>query len=272
MTTHDRDYVLGTHDEEIARLALQHRVWRPHVLEGWRIAGIGPGQRVLDVGAGPGFVAVDLAQAVGPAGRVFAIERSGRFLEHARALAASHGLAHIEFREADLDALTLEPLDLDAAWCRWVAAFVTQPQRLVENLARALRSGGVAVFHEYSDYVTWRLVPDHPAMEAFVRAVMDTWRAAGGDADIGRRLPSLLDEAGFELRSLRTLHFASRPGDAIWPWPVAFIESGTRRMEALGRMSPEQGETVRRLWAEAEANPSAFCLTPVVLEVVAARR
>jgi hypothetical protein len=109
-------------------------------------------------------------------------------------------------------------------------------------------------------------------MEAFVRAVMDTWRAAGGDADIGRRLPAMLVDAGFEVRALRTLHFASRPGDAMWPWPVAFIESGTRRMESLGRLTAEQGEAVRRLWAEAETNPAAFSLTPVVIEVVAARR
>src|SRR6266571_4712358 len=32
----ERDYVLGTHDEEISRLGLQHRVWRPVVLECWR--------------------------------------------------------------------------------------------------------------------------------------------------------------------------------------------------------------------------------------------
>ena len=109
-------------------------------------------------------------------------------------------------------------------------------------------------------------------MEAFVSAVMDTWRAAGGDADIGRRLPTMLVSAGFEITNLRALHFASRPGDAIWPWPVAFIESGTRRMESLGRLTPEQGETLRRLWAEAENNPAAFSPTPVVLEIVATRK
>jgi hypothetical protein len=36
----DRDYVLCTHDEEIARLGLQHAVWRPRVLDAWRRAGI----------------------------------------------------------------------------------------------------------------------------------------------------------------------------------------------------------------------------------------
>jgi hypothetical protein len=47
----ERDYVLGTHDEELARLGLQHRVWRPVVLDCWRKAGITVGSRVLDVGA-----------------------------------------------------------------------------------------------------------------------------------------------------------------------------------------------------------------------------
>ena len=43
----DQDYVLGTHDEEIARLGLQHRVWRPTVRDCWRRAGITLGSRVL---------------------------------------------------------------------------------------------------------------------------------------------------------------------------------------------------------------------------------
>jgi len=46
----ERDYVLGTHDEEIARLGLQHRVWRPTVLDCWYRAGITVGSTVIDVG------------------------------------------------------------------------------------------------------------------------------------------------------------------------------------------------------------------------------
>ena len=62
----DRDYVLGTHNEELARLGLQHRVWRPVVLDCWHRAGITVGKRVLDVGAGPGYATVDLAEIVDP--------------------------------------------------------------------------------------------------------------------------------------------------------------------------------------------------------------
>ena len=70
----DRDYVLGTHDEELARLGLQHRVWRPVVLDCWQRAGITLGKRVLDVGAGPGYATVDLAEIVGPTGEVVRFE------------------------------------------------------------------------------------------------------------------------------------------------------------------------------------------------------
>src|SRR5438105_8560478 len=76
----DRDYVLGTHNEELARLGLQHRVWRPVVLDCWQRAGITIGKRVLDVGAGPGYATVDLAEIVGPTGEVVALERSETFI------------------------------------------------------------------------------------------------------------------------------------------------------------------------------------------------
>ena len=61
----ERDYVLGTHEQELARLGLQHRAWRPVALDCWQRAGITVGKRVLDVGAGPGYAAVDLAEIVG---------------------------------------------------------------------------------------------------------------------------------------------------------------------------------------------------------------
>lgn len=53
MSEREQDYVLGDHQEELERLGLQHRAWRPTVLECWRQAGITRGSRVLDVGAGP---------------------------------------------------------------------------------------------------------------------------------------------------------------------------------------------------------------------------
>src|SRR5262249_62306842 len=87
----DRDYVLGTHDEEIARLGVQHRVWRPKMLDAWRRAGFGAGMTIADIGCGPGYAALDLADVVGPSGRVIAIERSRRVLDAPRSQARRRG-------------------------------------------------------------------------------------------------------------------------------------------------------------------------------------
>src|ERR1700730_15778108 len=98
----DRDYVLGTNEEEIERLGLQHRVWRPTTLECWRRAGITVGSRVIDIGCGPGYATADLAEIVGRKGQILALERSPRFLKIAQARCAAHGLTNVRFQHADL--------------------------------------------------------------------------------------------------------------------------------------------------------------------------
>ena len=142
----ERTYFLGTHDEELERLGLQHRVWRPTVIECWRRAGIGPGSKVLDVGAGPGFASADLAEIVGPAGRIVAVERSARFVEAGRAMLASYGHVNVEYHELDLMMDPLPAGGMDASWCRWVACFVASPALLLDKIAAVIRPGGVAIF------------------------------------------------------------------------------------------------------------------------------
>ena len=161
---HDADYVLGTHDEEVERLGLQHRVWRPVASDCWRRAGITIGSRVLDVGAGPGYATIDLAEIVGPTGEVLAVERSARFLEVAKRACAARGLSQVRFREADVVEDEIGPLNFDFAWCRWVACFVSSPAKLIANIAAALRTGGMAMFHEYSHYETFQFLPRRPAL------------------------------------------------------------------------------------------------------------
>src|SRR5213593_1142842 len=99
---HDRDYVLGTHDEELARLGLQHRVWLPVVLDCWQRASVTVGKRVLDIGAGPGYAAIDLAEIVGPAGEVIALERSQNFIRAMEATCRARSLPNVKIHELDL--------------------------------------------------------------------------------------------------------------------------------------------------------------------------
>src|SRR5262245_9010038 len=108
------DYVLGTHDEEVERLGLQHRVWRPRVLDAWSRAGFSTGQTILDIGCGPGHATFDLAGIVGPTGRVVGLERSRRFLDVLESERRRLGLENVETREVDLDENDLPALGFEA--------------------------------------------------------------------------------------------------------------------------------------------------------------
>ncbi|TAK64419.1 MAG: methyltransferase domain-containing protein [Bacteroidetes bacterium] len=269
-TPKERDYILGTHDDEIERLGLQHRVWRPKVLECWRDAGIKTGSRVMDLGAGPGYATIDLAEIVGPTGEVFALERSERFVQYAQEQCKMRRLSNVCFRNIDLMADSFDDItELDATWCRWVAAFVSSPSQLVNSIAHVLKRGGLAIFHEYIDYKTYRLAPRKLAVESFVDEVMKNWRETGGEPDIGLQLPEMLCNAGFKIRSTQPIIFAVPRDNFIWQWPSSFIETHLHRLLELGKVNEAWVESVRRELREAEENPASLMITPLVLEIVA---
>ena len=265
----DRDYVLGTHDEELARLGLQHRVWRPVVLDCWQRAGVTVDKRVLDVGAGPGYATVDLAEIVGPTGEVVALERSQNFIRAMEATCRARSLRNVKIHELDLMTDDLPAGDYDFAWCRWVVSFVDDPALLIEKLGRVMPKGSLSIFHEYGHYETWRFFPRLPMQERFREHVIATWRESGGEPDGAARLPELLADNGFVIRSTRPHVFCLRPDDYMWQWPATFIEIYLPRLIEMGRIDQNFADKVRADLASAERNRNSFMLTPLMLEIVA---
>lgn len=263
----ERDYVLGTHDDEVERLGLQHRVWRPLVLDAFRRAGIGPGDSVVDVGAGPGFASTDLAGLVGPAGRVLPLERSRRFLDALEERARRQGLANIEAREQDVAESGFGEAFADAVWCRWVLSFVADPRRTVGHIAAALKPGGRGIFHEYLDYAAWRTLPPDGDLERFRTLVVQSWRDAGGEPDVGLFLPGWLAGEGLEILEMRPLIHVVPRGHPVWDWPASFMASGAGRLAELGYV--EQGEAARLATALDRLPEGSWMVTPLVLEVIA---
>jgi SAM-dependent methyltransferase len=269
MARKDRDYLLGTHDQEIARLGLQHSVWRPRVLDAWRRAGITQGSRVVDAGAGPGWASLDLAEIVGPGGKVHALERSERFLDHLNATAQTRGLLNIETTNLDLVTDPLPVEGADAFWVRWVLAFVADAPAVIDKLAATLKPGGVAIIHEYLDYGTWSMAPRSPALEEFRNFVIDDWRKSGGEPDIARFFPALLPQAGLRIRSLRPIVDVVGPSNYVWQWPASFVDSYPDHLVQAGKVDRDWADRVHAEFRAAEENPNAVMVTPMVLEVIA---
>jgi SAM-dependent methyltransferase len=267
----ERDYVLGTHDEELARLGLQHRVWRPMVLDCWRKAGITVGSRVLDMGAGPGYATVDLAEIVGSAGQVVALERSNKFVNALKEAVRARSLTNVKIHELDLMTDSFPENDYDFSWCRWVLSFVSDPALLVQKLGNAMRKGSISIFHEYGHYETWRFFPRIPSQEKFREHVIATWRESGGEPDSAPSLPALLLANGFVIRSAAPLIFCVRPNDYMWQWPATFIAIYLPRLIEMGRIDQKFADKVRGELASAARNSNVLMLTPLVLEIVAAK-
>ena len=271
----ERDYVLGTHDDEIERLGLQHRVWRPRALDAWRRAGFTTGQTLIDIGCGPGYASMDLAEIVGVTGRIASVDRSRRFLDVLEKSRRLRGLHQIDPIELDLDATDIPPSAVqgaDGGWARWIFAFLKNPRTALQRVGSAIRPGGSLVIHEYFDYGTWRLAPRELDIEEFVVAVMQSWRADGGEPDIALDLPRWLAELGFEIQSLRPIVDIVQPSNFVWRWPQSFVEVNLRRLVDLDRMTPDRARVIARAVAAAQAKPHTYMITPAVLEIIAIRR
>ncbi|HUI28698.1 MAG TPA: class I SAM-dependent methyltransferase [Candidatus Acidoferrales bacterium] len=265
----EKDYILGTHDEEISRLGLQHLVWRPRALDTWKRAGFSVGQTIIDIGCGPGYAAFDLSEIVGASGHIFAIDRSRRFLDNVESARDRRGYANITAVECDLDEEDFQAPRADGAWCRWIFSFVKRPHELVSRIARSLKKNGVIVLHEYFDYSTWRFAPRSGELEEFVEAVMGSWRASGGEPDIGLNLPVWLEECGFEITEMKPIIDIVPASSFVWQWPRAFINANLDRLVELGRMDRERAREILRAVDACEKRPGTLMITPAVVEIIA---
>ncbi len=267
-STDDAEYVLGTHDAELERLGLQHRLWSAQAFACWERAGIGRGSRVLDVGSGPGFTSLDLASLVGPGGRVIAVDESSRYIDALRRRAELLGMCHVSAEVMDAQEIRVEASSVDAAYARWVLLFVKDPGAVVEGVARALRPGGVFAVQ---DYVSWEAIRLSPASEVFDRvaaATLETFRQSGGDTQIGLRLPALMRSHGLRVESISPVQRVARAGEPLWAWPGTFFQNYLPRLVERGLLSPEDQRAFVAMWDERSRDDTAFLWAPAMLEII----
>jgi ubiquinone/menaquinone biosynthesis C-methylase UbiE len=138
-------YALGHSARELERLATQARLIDPITRRSFRDAGIGPGQRVLDVGSGAGDVAFLVAELVGTDGAVVGTDLSLTAVPAARARAAARSLDHVSFHVGDLATMDFDQ-PFDAVVGRYVVMFAPDPAAMLRRLVRHLRPSGLIAF------------------------------------------------------------------------------------------------------------------------------
>ena len=268
----EKPYLLGTDPEEGRRLETQHRLWSPEVHDLWDRAGFGPGGRLLDLGCGPGFAALELAHRVGASGQVLAVDESPRFIETLVRETERRGLTHLTARVEQVEALRLEPGSLDGAFARWLFCFLPNPAAVIERVAPGLRPGGRFVVWDYLNYHATKLYPPSPAFDRVLAAVYESWRRTGGDLNVGERLPGLLAEAGFGVVDLVPILRFARPGTALWEWPTGFFFGYMPRLVESGLLTEAERRAFEADWHEREQDPRAFLSAPPMVGIIAEKR
>lgn len=267
-----RPYVLGTGDDELVRLGLQHRLWSDAAHAAWRAAQVAPGQRVLDVGCGPGFAAFDLAQWVTASGAVVAVDESANFVAFVSAQAQARGLPHLRGVVGDvqrLDAVLGGEAPFDLAYARWVLCFVADPAAVVRGVAARLRPGGRLVLHDYFNYGSMTLGPRCQSHDRAVAATIRSWQAKGGDPDVMGRVPAMLLAHGFAIEHLQVHSRVARGDDAMFVWVDTWWRTFAPKLVAMGLLAAADCEQLFADLAAVRAEPSRFVQCPPVYELIA---
>jgi SAM-dependent methyltransferase len=121
-----------------------------------------PGERVLDVGCGCGHTVLQLAERVGPVGRVLGIDISAPML--ARAAERTRDLPQVDLLEADAQLQHFEG-GFDLVFSRFGVMFFQDPVAAFANLRRALAPGGRLTF------ICWDQIAKNPWMRVPLMAM-----------------------------------------------------------------------------------------------------
>jgi SAM-dependent methyltransferase len=229
-------YLLGRAEAEEARLKRQIANLAPDSDAQFERIGIRPGERVLDLGCGPGGVLHLLGKRVGPQGSVLGIERSAHFVALARRFIQDHALTQIEVREGDAYDTGLPRASFDGAHMRLVLVNVPEPDRIVREMMALVRPGGWIASFE-ADFMGHVCDPPLPAWDRLLAAYTAYTTKQGIDLFIGRRTHGLFRDAGVEdIRVDAVLHVYP-PGHDRRPILRDFVNNVRDKLIAGGFIS-----------------------------------
>jgi ubiquinone/menaquinone biosynthesis C-methylase UbiE len=157
--------------------------------------------RILDIGTGIGLLPLLLAED--GAKQVVGIDISPEMLEQAEYLRlsrSSEASARATFRLAPAHALPFRDEQFDAVTCRLVLNHVRRPERIIKEIARVLRPGGIVVLAEL-------LGVDNPVKRATQNAIEERRNAAHVAARGAEQYNKLLTDAGLQIEAKEIVSF-----------------------------------------------------------------
>jgi SAM-dependent methyltransferase len=208
--------------------------------------GVAPGERVLDIGCGPGFYVAELLEQVGPDGSVVGVDSSPSML--AMAAHKSEGHDNVAFHEAEATSLPVEDTSFDAILSVQVIEYVADVQAALAEMHRALRPGGRLLVWDV-DWGTLSLRTTDPAR---TERILRAWDGHLAHPSLPHTLTAELKSTGFEDVRVEGHTFATNEfdpetyGGFLIPFIANFVTDRDISDEDAQAWEAEQRELARR--------------------------
>jgi SAM-dependent methyltransferase len=245
------------------RLDVLARVMAPAT--GWLLdcISVGEGDHCVDVGSGGGHVSRELARRVGENGSVLGIDLDQDLLDLAQADMTDDGLTNVEFRCAD--ATALDEVSYEIAYARLLLSHVSDPAAVLSAMVRSLKPGGVIAIEDL-DFEGYTCHPPCAAHDRWVEIYRETISRRGGNALLGRALPTMLHAAGIEEIGINVTQPYALQGDAKLVAPMA-LDHMTSSITGEGVADADEvAQLVAELYDRA-ADPATLMGLPRIFQV-----
>jgi SAM-dependent methyltransferase len=135
----------------------------------WMIehAGLQPGQRVLELAAGPGETGFLAAELIRPGGLLISSDAAEAMLELGRARARELGIDNVQFKRLELEWIDMPTASVDVVMCRWAVMLTVDPEAALREARRVLVPGGriVLAVWDQPELNPWATIPDRALVE-----------------------------------------------------------------------------------------------------------
>ncbi len=255
------DYTHG-HHESVLR---SHRWRTAENSAAYLLPDLRAGMSVLDVGAGPGTITLDIARLVSP-GLVHGIDASADVIGQAEADRAAAGVANVSFAVDDAYALASADGTWDVVHAHQVLQHLTRPVDALREFRRVVRPGGLVAARDV-DYEGTIWFPQVPGLAEWREVYLAVHRGTSGDPAAGRMLKSWARAAGFaEVRSSASLWLFESPADRAW-WGGLWADRALHSSFAdnalrLGLADRAGLERISAGWREWAASDDGWLLMP----------
>ncbi len=222
-----------------------------------------PGMRMLDCGCGPGTLTLGFAAYVAP-GEIIGIDQEGSQFAASAAQAAEDGVSNLSFVTGNIYGLPYADASFDVCFASAVLGSVAEPEKVVAEMARLLKPGGILALKEF-DHGGDIIYPQTPLLERSTE-LYHRLRAHNGHEPIGgRRLRGLLHDAGCDVESLHGFfdqHYSAEELRAhVARNNLLIDEMLSQQYIKLGWCDAEEVKKAARGWEEFAENPAAVWLS-----------